>query len=107
MNRVPRRHPDIVWRDEPQQKDEIMRKLEAGEPVDDAGWVIVVDGGTIHQLNLLAGEIWLRCDGAMDERAIADELAQSYDAPVGEILEDVNAFVTECFELGWLTQPRQ
>lgn len=107
MNRVPRHNPDIVWRDEPQQKDEIMQKLEAGEPVDDAGWVIVVDSGTIHQLNLIAGEIWLLCDGTRDEHAIAAELAERYDAPDDEILEDVNVFVTECYELGWLTQPQQ
>jgi GeoRSP system PqqD family protein len=103
MNRTPRHDPDIVWRDEPQQKDEILKKLEAGEGIDDAGWVIVVDGGTIHQLNLIAGEIWLLCDGAKDERAIAAELAEGYEAPVDEILDDVNSFVTECAELGWLT----
>lgn len=96
------RNPDLVWRDEPQARDEILRALESGEEIGDRGWVIVVDGGAMHQLNLLAGEIWCLADGSRDARAIAAELAERYEAPADEILADVEAFAADCLARGWL-----
>ena len=70
MSRIPTRNPELVWRDEPEEKERILKAMAKGSPEDasDSGWVIIVDGGVIHQLNLLAGEIWLLCDG---ERGVA------------------------------------
>ena len=102
MKRIPTKNPDLVWRDEPAEKERILAALEKGEEVADEGWVIIVDGGVINQLNLLAGEMWLLCDGVRDEEAIAEELAEGYEAPVEMILEDVAAFVDDCAKRGWL-----
>lgn len=96
------RNPDLVWRDEPDRKAEILEALEKGGDAGEEGWVIIVDGGQIHQLNLLAGDIWLLCDGTRDEAEIAGELIQVYDAPIGEIVEDVTEFTARCLEEGWL-----
>ncbi len=96
------RNPELVWRDEPDARQSIVEGLEAGEDVAGRGWVIIVDSGTIHQLNLLAGEIWMLCDGTLDETGIGEKLAETFDAPVGEIVEDVREFVNECLEKGWL-----
>jgi len=97
-----RRNTDLVWRDEPERRDEILAALERGEEAGGEGWVIVVDGGVIHQLNLLAGDIWLLCDETRDEGAIALALAERYDAPTEEIRSDVDDFVRLCVERGWL-----
>jgi GeoRSP system PqqD family protein len=95
-------HPDIVWRDEPELREEILEALERGEDVGEKGWVIVMDGGIMHQLNLLAGEIWLLCDGSHDEESISSVLAEQFDAPREEILADVREFTGTCLNKGWL-----
>ena len=98
-----RRNPDLVWRDEPTEKAAIMKSLEEGDDsAAERGWVIIIDRGSMHQLNLLAGEIWLLMDGALDEEGVAKELAAQYDAPLAEILEDVRDFVGTCKANGWL-----
>ncbi|WP_025323582.1 pyrroloquinoline quinone biosynthesis peptide chaperone PqqD [Deferrisoma camini] len=99
---VLRRNPSLAWRDEPGARERILAALERGEDVADEGWVILVHAGRMHQLNLLAGEIWLLADGTRDAAAIAAELAGRYDAPADEIREDVEAFVAECLSRGWL-----
>ncbi|TLN18776.1 PqqD family peptide modification chaperone, partial [bacterium] len=88
------RNPDLVWRDEPEERDAIITALDSGdEAAIDRGWVIIVEGGHMHELNLIAGEIWLLCDGELDEMGIAKKLALAYDAPAEEIVNDVRAFV--------------
>lgn len=98
------KNPDLVWRDEPESRDAIIEALEAGEGDLDAGWVIVVDGGEIHQFNLLAGDIWMLCDGTRDEGDIAAELAIRYDADPALIAADVNEFTSDCVKRGWLVR---
>jgi pyrroloquinoline quinone biosynthesis protein D len=93
---------EVVWRDEPQARDAILEALERGEEIGERGWVIVIDGGTMHQLNLLAGEIWCLADGTRDAGAIAAALAERYEAPLPEILADVEAFAADCLARGWL-----
>ena len=77
MSNSVKHNPDMVWRDEPDEKEAILDALERGEDVIDRGWVVIVDGGQIHQLNLIAGEIWCLCDGVRDEAAVAAELAEA------------------------------
>ncbi len=96
------RNPEVAWREEPAERDSILEALEAGEDASGRGWVIVVDGGQMHELNLLAGEIWLLADGSRDCGGIAAALAEVYEAPFEEILADVQAFVAEGAEKGWL-----
>ena len=102
MSRVPVRDPSVVWRDEPAQKDAILRAQEAGEPADARGWVLLVVRGEMHELNLVAGEIWCLCDGTRDLDAVARELAGRYEAPLEEIRRDVDAFVADGVRRGWL-----
>jgi len=102
VKRVLTRNSDVVWRDEPAAKEEILAALGAGEEASDRGWVILVERGQMHELNLIAGEIWCRADGTRDAAEIAEELAVLYDAPCEEILADVEAFVAECAPRGWL-----
>jgi len=102
VSEVLARNPDVVWRDEPRAKDEILTALARGEEASERGWVILVDRGQMHELNLIAGEIWCRADGTRDAAAIARELAAVYEAPYEEILSDVEAFVRECAPRGWL-----
>jgi len=98
------RNPDLIWRDEPEEKDSILAALERGEEIGDLGWVIIVDGGVIHQLNLLAGEIWLLCDGNRDEDAVVSFLAEQYEAQPEEIRGDVREFVSDCRSRGWILE---
>jgi len=102
MKRIPVRDTSVVWRDEPAARDAIFEALEQGADVGDRGWVILVDRGTMHELNLLGGEIWCLVDGIRDLEAIAGTLAERYDAPFEEILADADAFVADCAAKCWL-----
>ena len=102
MSEVLVRNTDVVWRDEPRAKEAILAALARGEEASERGWVILVDRGQMHELNLIAGEIWCRADGSRDTAAIARELAAVYEAPYEEILADVEVFVRECAPRGWL-----
>ncbi|MDF1553956.1 MAG: pyrroloquinoline quinone biosynthesis peptide chaperone PqqD [Deferrisomatales bacterium] len=96
------RNPEVVWRDEPGQKEQILAALERGEQVAERGWVILVDGGQMVELNLLAGEIWCLLDGARDLGAVATTLAERFDAPADEIRADVEELVGDFTRRGWL-----
>lgn len=101
MNK-PLRNPEIVWRVEKRRQAEVMKALEAGEDVDDSGTVILLLSGMMHQLNLVGGLIWQQCDG---ERALADiaaELASEFSVEQAEVESDVEEFVAELAERGWL-----
>jgi GeoRSP system PqqD family protein len=100
---VVERNPDIVWRDEPEERDAIIAALDTGDDsAVERGWVIIVDSGQMHELNLIAGEIWMLCDGTLDPEEIACKLAEAYDAPAEEILPDVLGFVNASRARGWL-----
>lgn len=105
MSRSPlQRNPEVVWRDEPDQKREIVEALERGEEVAERGWVLLVDGGQMVELNLLAGEIWYLLDGSRDVGAVAMALAERFDAPVAEIRADVEELVADFTQRGWLIE---
>ncbi len=97
------RNPRVVWRDEPRARDAILEALGRGEDVSERGWVILVDGGEMHELNLVAGRIWCLADGSRSAEDIAGALAEEFDAPSQEILADVEAFVASCLERGWMS----
>jgi GeoRSP system PqqD family protein len=102
MTETVTRNPNIVWRDEPDQREAILQAQERGEDVSDQGWVILVDAGEMHELNLIAGEIWCLADGSRDARAVALAIAERYEAPFEEILADVEEFVSDSVTRGWL-----
>ena len=96
------RNPEIVWRDEPELRAAILQAQEQGGDVSDRGWVILVEGGEMHELNLLAGEIWCLADGTRDLHGVALEIAERYEGPFAEILSDVEEFFADCVARGWL-----
>jgi len=104
VSRVLVRDQELVWRDEPAAKEAILAALGRGEDAAERGWVILVDRGQMHELNLLGGEIWCLADGTRDREAVARDLAARYDAPYEEILIDVADFVAACTARGWLRE---
>lgn len=98
----PRRNPDIVWRIERRRRDEVLRALEAGEDAGERGTVLLIAQGTMHQLNLVGGMIWERCDGTRDTAQIAGELAAEFAVGREELEADVHEFVTDLTRRGWL-----
>ena len=98
----PRRNPDIIWRVERRRRDEVLRALEAGEEAGERGTVLLIEKGTMHQLNLVGGMIWERCDGTRSLVQIADELAVEFAVERNELAGDVTEFVVDLTRRGWL-----
>ncbi len=102
MTRCPQRRKDIVWRHEARREQELLAAMERGEDVAEQGTVILVVDGTMHQLNLLGGEIWRRCDGEHSVGAIVDALAAEYEVGRDELAADVGAFLADLERRGWI-----
>lgn len=98
----PLRNPEIVWRIERRRRDEVLRALEAGEEAGERGTVLLIDKGTMHQLNLVGGMIWERCDGTRDLARIVFELAEEFAVGREELEADVTEFVADLTARGWL-----
>jgi pyrroloquinoline quinone biosynthesis protein D len=98
----PRRNPDIIWRVERRRQEEVLRALEAGEEAGERGTVLLIEKGTMHQLNLVGGMIWERCDGQRSMVQIADELAGEFAVEREELEADVSEFVADLARRGWL-----
>ena len=98
----PRRNPDIIWRIERRRRDEVLRALEAGEDAGERGTVLLIEKGTMHQLNLVGGMIWERCDGTRSLMRIAEELAGEFAVEREELEADVTEFVADLTRRGWL-----
>lgn len=99
---TPLRNPDIVWRVEKRRQAEVLKAMEAGEDIDDSGTVILLQAGMMHQLNLVGGLIWQRCDGQQTLADIAAALAAEFAVEPAEVAADVAEFVRELTERGWL-----
>lgn len=76
--------------------------MERGEDVSGRGTVILLEGGVMHQLNLVGGSIWRLCDGSRSRDEIVDALAEEYAVDRATLEADVDAFVAELGERGWL-----
>lgn len=96
------RNPAIVWRHEARREEELLKAQDLGEDISESGTVILVAEGTMHQLNLLGGEIWQRCDGTRNANDIVAELAAEYDVDSDEVNTDVGLFVDDLLKRGWL-----
>ena len=98
----PRRNPEIIWRIERRRRDEVLQALAAGEDAGERGTVLLIEKGTMHQLNLVGGMIWERCDGTRTTTQIADELAGEFAVGREELEDDVNEFVADLVRRSWL-----
>lgn len=101
MNK-PQRNDEIVWRIEKRRQAEVLDALEAGEETDDVGTVTLIQSGMMHQLNLVGGMIWERCDGSHTIEEIADEIAGEFEVDRAELQEDVDNFIADLAQKGWL-----
>jgi pyrroloquinoline quinone biosynthesis protein D len=98
----PKRNPEIIWRIERRRRDEVLQALAAGEDAGERGTVLLIEKGTMHQLNLVGGMIWERCDGTRTRQQIAFELAGEFAVEQAELEDDVNEFVDDLNQRGWL-----
>jgi pyrroloquinoline quinone biosynthesis protein D len=98
----PHRNPEIIWRIEKRRQEEVLRALDAGEEAGERGTVLLIEKGTMHQLNLVGGMIWERCDGSRGQQQIADELAGEFAVGREELEDDVSEFVADLVKRGWL-----
>ena len=96
------RKPDIVWRVEKRREAETQEALERGEDVAERGTVILIISGMMHQLNLVGGMIWSRCDGTRTEQQIIEELAGEFAVDDSVLTEDVHEFIADLLQRGWL-----
>lgn len=96
------RNPDIVWRVEKRREAEIVQALERGEDVAERGTVILIISGMMHQLNLVGGRIWSLCDGSRRRADVVRDLAAEFDVEHAELAEDVEAFIEDLRQRGWL-----
>jgi len=97
------REPKIVWRVEKLREAQVSESLAAGEEPDEHGTVILIASGTMHQLNYVGGLIWQLCDGARDIEAIISELQEEFDVARDELAADVQDFVSDLVDKGWLS----
>ena len=98
----PLRNPEIVWRVEKRRQAEVLSALEQGEDVGEAGTVILLQSGMMHQLNLIGGMIWKLCDGSRDLDAVVDELSGEFEVERSELYADAEEFVNDLVDRGWL-----
>ena len=97
------RDPKIVWRVEKQREAQVLEALESGADSDEHGTVILIVAGTMHQLNYVGGLIWQLCDGSRDVDAITDHLLVEFSVDKDELAADVQAFIDDLIEKGWLS----
>ena len=102
MRNKPQRNPDIVWRVEKRRRQAVLAAMEVGEETADSGTVILIQSGMMHQLNLVGGMIWERCDGTRTLHDIVDELAVEFAVEHQELEADVTEFAADLLEKGWL-----
>ncbi len=96
-----RRNPDIIWREEEEARDEVLRAMARGDDASGDGTVLLVESGMMHQLNLLGGEIWKLLDG-IDEERLVDTLAMIFDVDRDTLSRDVRDFLVDIDKRGWL-----
>lgn len=70
------------------------------------GEIVILDlqKGNIHRLNSTASLIWGECDGTRTASEIAMRLAEGFEIPSSQALDDVNAALAELDRLGLLVE---
>jgi GeoRSP system PqqD family protein len=99
----PKRNPEVVWRLEKGLREMAWEKARSGEDFEDMGVLTLMHKGTIHQLNLIAAEIWTRINGIRTVEAIAEEIAVLFGWEKEMTGADVLAFLKGIEERGWVS----
>jgi GeoRSP system PqqD family protein len=96
------RNPDVMWREEDEALAEAQEALDRGEDVGEVGTSVLFCGGTMLSLNLLGTEVWKLCDGRSIDDVVAELLPQ-FDIEEEVLRTDVEAFLSELAEKGFIT----
>ncbi len=101
MKRI-QRNPDVLWREEEDAREQVYEGLANGKDVEDVGTSVLFSDGMMLSLNLLGTEIWKMCDGmSLDE--IVAELAMHFEVESDVLREDVENFLAELAEKGFIS----
>lgn len=74
----------------PRRKDLVLVQRAADQ------WILLnVESGQYYALDEVSGRVWDLCDGSHSVSAMVAAICQEYDAPAGEVEEDVLAFLGE------------
>lgn len=96
-----RRNPEIVWRTEVDEK-ELLARAENGEDISECPVITLVIADMIHQLNYVAGKIWMLADGTVGENEISSEILKNFDVDEEILKKDVEFFLNQLLKNGWL-----
>lgn len=96
------RNPNVMWREEEEALADVRDALDRGEDVGEVGTSVLFCGGTMLSLNLLGMEVWKLCDGR-NVAGIVAELLPQFDVEEEVLRADVEAFLSELAEKGFIT----
>ncbi len=95
------RNPDVLWREEDEQRDQAQTALEQGGDAGDIATSLLFKDGVMLSLNILGTEIWKLCDGRTSEEIVA-ELLSCFEVDEDELRTDVTGFLNELKEKGFI-----
>lgn len=95
------RNPDVLWREEDEQRDLAHSALEQGDEAGDIATSLLFNNGLMLSLNILGTEIWKLCDGRTSEEIVAG-LLNCFEVEEGELSSDVTAFLNDLAEKGFI-----
>jgi pyrroloquinoline quinone biosynthesis protein D len=95
------RNPDVLWREEDEQKAQAYEELAKGEDVEEIGTSVLFSDGVMLSLNIIGTEIWKQCDGRDVNEIIAD-LIDRFEADPEVLRKDAMAFLSELEQKGFI-----
>ena len=95
------RNPDVLWREEDENKAQAYEELAKGEDVEEIGTSVLFSDGIMLSLNIIGTEIWKQCDGRSVDEIIAD-LIDRFEADPEVLREDATAFLSELEQKGFI-----
>ncbi|NIO17141.1 MAG: PqqD family peptide modification chaperone [Deltaproteobacteria bacterium] len=99
----PKRNPEVNWRLEKGLYENAREEAKRGGDYEDIGVLTLMAGNSIHQLNLVGAEIWLRINGIAAVDTIVKEIAEIFEVDSEEMKGDVVEFLNSIRERGWIT----
>lgn len=99
----PKRNPEVKWRLEKGLYEKAIEEAKKGGDYEDMGVLTLMVGNSIHQLNLVGAEIWLRINGVNRVDKMVEEISELFEVEPEVFKEDVMAFLNSIKERGWIT----
>lgn len=95
------RNPDVLWREEDEQRDQAQSALEKGDDAEDIATSLLFNNGVMLSLNTLGTEVWKLCDGHTIAEIVA-EILTCFEVEEDVLRADVTAFLDELAEKGFI-----